>query len=80
MAECFYGQYCSTGGWLTVFVSFFVCFACLFVLLVCLFFLRSIIKFCAFRLASSSNSSNSLTYMEIFEEGALQWAGNPLPL
>ena len=42
----------------------------LFVLLV---FLRT---FCAFHLASSSNSSNSFIYMEIFEEGALQLARN----
>ena len=60
---------CSAGGWSTVFVRFFVCFACLFV------FLRSIITFCAFHLAFS-NSSNSFIYMEIFEEGALQLARN----
>lgn len=77
VAEFFYFYYLSTGGCLIVFGRFFVCFACLFV---CLFFLHSIITFRAFRFGSSSNSSNSLIYMEIFENGALQLARNPLSL
>ena len=76
MGECFYRYYCSTAGCLIVFVTLFVCF----VLFVRLFFPHSFITFCAFRLVSSSNSSNSSIYMKIFEEGALKLARNPLPL